>query len=70
VQHEFGSILKFAERTFDLPSLNTTDRRSDALRDCFDFSQPPRAFRAVPTLHQAAFFAQPGAPDTPPDSDD
>jgi phospholipase C len=70
VQHEFGSILKFAERTFNLPSLNTTDRRSDALRDCFDFSQPPAPFRPIPALHQAAFFTQLGLPDVAPDSDD
>ncbi|HET6895231.1 MAG TPA: alkaline phosphatase family protein, partial [Candidatus Baltobacteraceae bacterium] len=44
VQHEFGSIVKFTELAFDLPSLHTTDERSDALRDCFDFTQTPGPF--------------------------
>jgi phospholipase C len=42
--HEFGSILKFAEQTFDLGSMGTTDVRSDNLYDAFDFKQQPRAF--------------------------
>jgi phospholipase C len=42
--HEFGSILKFAEKTFDLGSMQTTDVRSDNLYDAFDFKQRPRAF--------------------------
>ena len=40
-RHEFGSILKFAEETFNLESMNTTDVRSDDLSDCFNFSQRP-----------------------------
>ena len=56
VQHEFGSILKFAEQTFDLPSLQTTDRRSDNLLDCFDFTQPPRRFELVPAKLPASYF--------------
>ncbi|HEY2474256.1 MAG TPA: alkaline phosphatase family protein [Candidatus Cybelea sp.] len=43
-QHEFGSILKFIEVTFGLPSLGTTDVRSDDLSDCFDFGGAPRRF--------------------------
>ncbi len=69
VRHEFGSVLKFTERAFDLPSLNTTDTRSDALRDCFDFSQAPEAFAPIPSLHRAAFFERPGALDEIPDND-
>ena len=56
VQHEFGSIVKFTELAFDLPSLHTTDDRSDALRDCFDFTQTPLAFKTIPTMRQSAFF--------------
>ncbi|HEY9181089.1 MAG TPA: alkaline phosphatase family protein [Candidatus Baltobacteraceae bacterium] len=56
VQHEFGSIVKFTELTFDLPSLHTTDERSDALRDCFDFTQKPAPFKRIETFRQAAFF--------------
>jgi len=56
VQHEFGSIVRFAEMAFELPSLHTTDERSDALRDCFDFEQRPGSFKTINTLRQAAFF--------------
>jgi phospholipase C len=56
VRHEFGSFLKFEETVFDLPSLHTTDDRSDAFRDCFDFNQRPEAFEPIPTMRQAAFF--------------
>jgi len=69
VQHEFGSILKFVETTFDLPSLGTTDARADDLIDCFDFSQTVDAFRPIPSLREAAFFEDPGSPDLPPDDD-
>ncbi len=68
VQHEFGSIIKFAETAFDLPSLHTTDERSDALRDCFDFTQQPGPFRPVDTFRQAAFF-QDMTDDQPADTD-
>jgi phospholipase C len=43
-QHEFGSILKFTEEAFALPSLGTTDERSDNLADCFDYAQKPAPF--------------------------
>jgi phospholipase C len=69
VQHEFGSLLKFVEKTFDLPSLETTDARADDLRDCFDFSQSPDAFRPIPALRQAAFFTDPAQPELSPDDD-
>ncbi|MDQ6932724.1 MAG: hypothetical protein M3160_06070, partial [Candidatus Eremiobacteraeota bacterium] len=38
-QYELGSILKFVERTFGLPSLGTTDQRASSIEDCFDFTQ-------------------------------
>ncbi|GAC1398809.1 MAG: hypothetical protein NVSMB59_19890 [Vulcanimicrobiaceae bacterium] len=38
VQHEYGSLLKFMEANWKLPSLGTTDRRADDLMDFFDFS--------------------------------
>ena len=68
VQHEFGSLMKFSELTFRLPSLQTTDVRSDGLRDCFDFTQKPKKFQAIPTLRQASFFAQ-STEDADPDDD-
>jgi phospholipase C len=46
VQHEFGSILAFAEETFGIRkgALNATDVRADDLSDAFDFTQTPRPF--------------------------
>lgn len=69
VQHEFGSIVHFAEDAFDLPSLHTTDERADALRDCFDFTQQPGPFVPIPTFRKAAFFTDPRQPDVDPDTD-
>ncbi len=69
VQHEFGSILKFTEQVFLLPSMHTTDDRSDALRDCMDFTQPPQPFHPIPTFRKMAFFSDPSTPDTEPDDD-
>jgi phospholipase C len=68
VQHEFGSLLKFTELTFGLPSLHTTDDRADALRDCFDFKQRPTRFSEIPSMRQAGFFESQVA-DEDPDSD-
>lgn len=39
IQHEFGSILKFTESTFELGSLGTTDTQSDDLSDFFNFTE-------------------------------
>ncbi len=36
VPHEFGSILRFTEETFNLPSLGGVDARADDLSDCFN----------------------------------
>jgi phospholipase C len=69
VQHEFGSILKFTEQVFSLPSMHTTDDRSDALRDCFDFSQEPEPFSPIPTLRTSDYFTDSRRRDVPPDSD-
>ncbi len=50
VQHEFGSILHFAEETLGLPSLGATDARADDLSDCFDFTQSPRSYVPLPSM--------------------
>ncbi len=47
-RHEFGSLLKFIEYNWNLPSLDTTDRRSDDLLPMFDFTQTaPPPYRIV-----------------------
>jgi phospholipase C len=42
-QHSFVSLISFCEKTFNLPSLNTRTKNSDAMEDCFDFTQTPLA---------------------------
>jgi phospholipase C len=68
-QHEFGSILKFTEKTFDLGSLGTTDVRADDLFDCFDFSKPPRKFIKIPAPHDASYFLHLPRDNETPDDD-
>jgi phospholipase C len=66
--HEFGSILKFVEREFNLGSLGTTDVRSDDLLDCFNFSQAPRRFKTIAAPHGADYFLhQPPSEENPDD---
>jgi phospholipase C len=54
-QHEFGSILKFTEEAFGLPSMGTTDARSDDLSDCFSIAAS-RRFHRIKTKFSAAYF--------------
>jgi phospholipase C len=69
VDHEFGSIMKFTEETFGLPSLGLIDLRSDDLSDCFNFNQSPLPFTPIPTqLKPAYFLSQPPSLE-PPDND-
>ena len=69
VQHEFGSILKFTENTFDLGSLGFTDVRSDDLSDCFDFDGPARAFQPIESRRSTEFFRTRAPDPTAPDND-
>jgi phospholipase C len=63
-QHEFGSILKFVEKTFGLPSLGTTDVRSDDLSDCFNFTKAPTPFKPIKApLSRGYFLRQPDTSD-------
>jgi uncharacterized repeat protein (TIGR03803 family) len=68
-QHEFGSILKYVEETFGLPSLHTTDERADDLSDCFDYSQAPRTFKTIPAPLPPKYFLQNPLGGGPPDDD-
>ncbi len=68
-QHEFGSILKFIEETFDLPSLDTTDLRADDLSDCFDFSKRPHKFAMIPAPLHADYFLKQPVSNQDPDTD-
>ncbi|MDQ2817309.1 MAG: hypothetical protein M3T49_03750 [Candidatus Eremiobacteraeota bacterium] len=67
--HEFGSVLKFTERTFGLATLTDVDARADDLSDCFDFDQVPRPFAWIDPGVDAAFFDR-QTPDYMPADDD
>jgi phospholipase C len=69
VQHEFGSILRFAEDAFNLPSLDTTDARSDALYDCFNFSKAPDPFEPVTSGRRISLTFDPVPDSQPADTD-
>jgi len=67
-QHEFGSILRFTEEQFGLPSLGTTDQRADDFADCFNFGHAPTVFKPIATtMKPAAFLLQPRTGDAPDD---
>jgi len=65
--HEFGSILKFTEDVFGLPSLGTRDAISDDLSDCFDFTQQPSAYVPLASRMRAGDFLRQPHSDAPPD---
>jgi len=67
--HHFGSILKFIEETFSLPSLNYADANADDFADCFDFSQTPLTFQTINAPLDAAHFINDKSPPTDPDDD-
>ena len=69
VQHEFGSVLKFAEETFKLPSLGGVDVRADNLADCFDFKQEPLEYTQVKTAVPPSHFTHGPVVSLPPDND-
>ncbi|MFZ0279471.1 MAG: alkaline phosphatase family protein [Candidatus Sulfotelmatobacter sp.] len=69
VTHDFGSILKFIETNFNLPSLGYADAPADDLSDIFNFSQTPVAFQTItPPSDTASCLADP-SPATDPDDD-
>jgi phospholipase C len=69
VTHDFGSILKFIEGTFNLPSLGYADAPADNLSDCFNFTQTPISFRHVDAPLKAEYFTTDRRPPTDPDDD-
>jgi phospholipase C len=67
--HDFGSILKFIEETFNLPSLNYADARADDLSDCFVTTQSPLTFHSIAAPLGAQHFISDKSPHTDPDDD-
>jgi len=69
VTHDFGSILKFIETTFKLPSLGYADTPADDMSDCFDLTQAPLLFQTIPAPLDAAHFINDKRAPTDPDDD-
>jgi phospholipase C len=69
VQHDFGSILKFIEEVFALPSLGYADAYADDLADCFQFNAKPIKFRTIAAPQGADYFLHAKRRLEPPDSD-
>ena len=69
VTHDFGSVLRFIENNFKLPSLGYADATADDLSDCFNLFQAPLPFHAIPTAFKAAHFINDRRPATDPDDD-
>ncbi len=75
-QYEDGSILKFIEEIFRLPSLvlssygyGYTDGRANSLLDSFDFTQRPRTFVTIPAKYPASHFTNEKPSGIPPDNE-
>jgi phospholipase C len=72
VPHDFGSILRFIEGTFDIPegALGFADERATTdLSGFFDFKHTPRTYGVVAAPLDAAFFIHDTRPAEPPDTD-
>lgn len=67
--HDFGSILRFIEDTFDLPTLGYADSHADALEDCFDYFQPPTTFKTISAPVRAKYFLEDKRLQADPDDD-
>jgi phospholipase C len=65
--YQFGSILKYIENNWNLGSLDTTDKTSNSIIDCFDYSQTPITFQPIASSLGRAYFMHekrsPRAPD-------
>jgi phospholipase C len=68
VTHDFGSILRFIEEVYHLPSLRYADALADDLSDCFDFHQY-NVFQKIPAPHDAKYFVNDKTPAEDPDND-
>ena len=67
--HDFGSLLRFIEKNFNLPSLGYADLRADDLSDCFDLNQVPLKFQTIVAPLKAQYFLDDQTLPTDPDND-
>ena len=47
--YETASLLTYTEKVFELPNLGARDASANDLSDCFDYTQTPSPFMAIPT---------------------
>jgi phospholipase C len=67
--YDFGSILKFIEEIYHLPSLGYADRfAQNDLSDCFDFHRH-NMFKKINAPHDAKYFLNDKRAPTDPDDD-
>ena len=69
VTHDFGSILKYIEQNFNLPSLGYADAVADDFSDSFNYSQSPISFQTVAAPADNAACLSDTTPATDPDDD-
>jgi phospholipase C len=67
--HDYGSMLKFIEKNYGLPSLGYADAPADDLSDCFNYSQTPIKFIKIAAPLPADFFMNDKTPALDPDDD-
>jgi phospholipase C len=67
--HDFGSILKFIEQTFNLPSLGYADSVANDFSDSFDFTQAPLKFQVITPPPDNEACLSDTTPATDPDDD-
>ena len=70
VTHDVGSILKFIEEVFQVPTLGYADTPADDLSDCFDLTRTPGPFHFIAAPRDLAFFLNDKRPPEGPDNDD
>jgi phospholipase C len=63
VTHDFGSIVRFVERAYGLPSLGFADAIADDFSDSFDFLQKPLVFQPIKATLGEDFFLHDNRPD-------
>jgi phospholipase C len=71
--HDFGSILKYIEGNFSLPTVASgyadSSTVTDDLSDCFDYAQTPLKFTSIKAQKKADYFINDKRPRIPPDDD-
>jgi len=68
VNHDFGSILRFVEKNYNLPALGYADTNAlDDLSDLFNFTQAPVSFKSISPPWNDATCKADSAPSDPDD---